>query len=984
MPVNKFRNASTIFLASFLLVTLISASSSAQLYKYETERLRLIYYGKAFSYLVPHVVSCYENALSYHQKFFDYTPSDKVTLFMHDFSDYNNAGASTAPWNKISLAIAPASYVFETTPANERINATLNHEIVHLAAGDKASGSDNFFRSIFFGKVYETSENPLTILYGYLTSPRRSASRWYHEGIAVFMETWMAGGLGRSQGPWDEMVFRTKVRDSSRIYDLVGLETEASKVDFQVGVNAYLYGTRFMGYLANEYGPEKLIDWVDRKAGSKAFYIAQFKKVYGLSMEDAWQNWIDWEYKFQEDNLAAIREYPVTSTRPLVAEALGSVSQTFYDKNLNELIMAVNYPGQIPYIGAINIETGRMRKICGVKGPALYFVASLAYDEKSKTLFYTTDNNDWRDICSVNVGSGKKKMLQKDARIGDLAFCEADSSLWGVRHSFGISTIVRIPYPYDKWNMIYALPYGKDVYDIDVSSDGKMLSGGLAEINGRQTLVLFDVDSLLNGNTSADTLYDFGNSIAANFVFSDHSDCLYGSSYYTGVSNIFRFDLAHDSMEALSNCETGFFRPVPWRNDSLLIVEYAGAGFIPSAITEHPLEDINPINYLGHALTEKYPQLKDWILAPPSSVNLDTMKIDTTDYHSFWHMKLASAYPIVEGYGNYVAWGGRLNFQSPEGLHETDISISYTPYDALDGDERLHVNWNYQHGGWKLSSSHNAADFYDLFGPTKTSRKGNSLQVSYTKSLIYDSPKNMNLVLTLTGYNNLEVLPEYQNVSTSSDKFATGRISLNYSYLQASLGAVDYEKGISWQLVSMNTSVSQTLFPKVHTNLDLGVPLPIKHSSLWLRSSAGYADGDRLEPFANFFFGGFGNNYVDYQTEKRYRQYYSFPGVELNEIGGTNYVKTMLEWPLPPLRFRHLGTPSFYASWARLALFTSGIYTNIDSKIFDSRVANVGGQIDFRLTFLSHLNLTLSTGYARAFEKGYQPADEFMFSVKVL
>ncbi len=973
-----------IALFSLILAVLFCTTSQAQLYKYETERLRLIYYGKAFAYLVPHVVSCYENALTYHQKFFDYQPSEKVTLFMHDFSDYNNAGASTAPWNKISLAIAPASYVFETTPANERVNATLNHEIVHLVAGDKASGSDKFFRSIFRGKVYETNENPLTILYSYLTSPRRSASRWYHEGIAVFMETWMAGGLGRAQGPWDEMVFRTKVRDSSRIYDLVGLESEASRVDFQVGVNAYLYGTRFMSYLTHEYGPEKLIEWVNRTPGSKAYFMSQFKKVYGLAMSDAWQNWIDWEFQFQNENLKFIRQYPITPARPLATKALGSVSQTIYDEELNELIAAVNYPGQIPYLAGINVSDGSVRKIGGIKGPALYYVASLAYDKKSKTLFYTTDNNDWRDICSINLKTGKKETHQKDARIGDLSYCESDSSLWGVRHSLGISAIVKIPFPYDKWNKVYALPYGRDVYDIDISSDGKKLSAGLAEINGRQTLILFEVDSLLNGNTSAETLYDFGNSIAANFVFSDSGEYLYGSSYYTGVSNIFRYDFARDSMEALSNCETGFFRPVPWRSDSLLIIEYTGGGFLPGAIAEQPLEDINPVNYLGHALTEKYPQLKDWILSPPSSVNLDTMKIDTSDYHSFWHMRLANAYPVVEGYGDYVGWGGRFNFRSPEGQHETDITVSYSPHSAIDQEERLHVNWNYQHGSWKFNASHNAADFYDLFGPTKTSRKGNSLQVNYTKPLVYDSPKNMNLVFDITGYNNLEVLPEYQNVSTSSDKFATGRISLNYSNLETSLGAVDYEKGVSWQLVSTNTYVTKTLFPKVHTNLDFGFPLPLNHSSIWLRTSAGYAEGDRSEPFANFYFGGFGNNYVDYQSEKRYRRHYSFPGVELNEIGGTNYFKALLEWSLPPLRFRHLGTPSLYADWARLALFTTGIHTNFDSKEFDSQLLNAGGQVDFRLSFLSHLNLTLSAGYARAFEKGNRPADEFMFSVKVL
>jgi hypothetical protein len=985
----RFR-LSKYFNTAFLTIVVLTCApwflseTKAQLFKYETERLRLVYYGKAFAYVVPYVARCYENALSYHTEFFDYKPTDKVTLFLHDFSDYNNAGASTAPFNKISLAIAPASYVFETTPANERVNATLNHEVVHLVASDKPSGSDGFFRSIFFGKVYETNENALTILYSYLTSPRRSASRWYHEGIAVFMETWMAGGLGRAQGPWDEMVFRTKVRDSSRIYDLVGLESEASKVDFQVGVNAYLYGTRFMSYLAHEYGPEKLIEWVNRKPGSRGYFIGQFKKVYGISMEDAWGNWIKWEFDYQNRNLDSVRVYPITTARPLSGKALGSVSQMFFDEELNELILAVNFPGEIPYIGAINLETGQIRKICGIKGPALYFVTSLAYNKRKKTLFYTTDNNDWRDICEVNVITGKQKMHQKDTRIGDLSFCEADSSLWGVRHSFGISTIVRIPYPYDKWNMIYALPYGKDVYDVDISSDGRRLSAGLAEISGRQTLISFPVDSLINGSTYADTLFDFGNSIAANFIYSDSGNYLYGSSYYTGVSNIFRYDFERDSMEALSNCETGFFRPFPYRNDSVIIIEYTGEGFVPSVIAEQVLEDINPIRYLGNVLTEKYPQLRDWILSPPSSVDLDTLKIDTTAYHSFWHMKLANAYPIVEGYGDYVAWGGRLNFQSPEGLQETNISVSYTPQKALREDERFHINWTYSYGSWELGASHNAADFYDLFGPTKSSRRGNSARISYTKSLVYDSPKSMNLVFSLTGYNNLEVLPEYQNVSTSSDKFAVGKISWKYSNLQASLGAVDYEKGITFQMVSTNTFVSKSFFPKVHSTFDFGFPLPIKHSSLWLRSAAGAADGDRFEPFANFFFGGFGNNYVDFQHEKQYRHYYSFPGVELNELGGRSFVKSTLEWSLPPLRFRHLGTPTLYATWARLALFTSALYTNPDNAQYDSRVGNLGAQIDFRLTFLSHLNLTISSGYARAFEKGFKPSDEFMFSVKLL
>ena len=86
------------------------------------------------------------------------------------------------------------------------------------------------------------------------------------------------------------------------------------------------------------------------------------------------------------------------------------------------------------------------------------------------------------------------------------------------------------------------------------------------------------------------------------------------------------------------------------------------------------------------------------------------------------------------------------------------------------------------------------------------------------------------------------------------------------------------------------------------------------------------------EPFANFFFGGFGNNYVDHADEKRYREYYAFPGVDLNEIGGRNFLKSTVELNLPPWRFQRVGRPGFYATWMRPALFVTGLATNLDDQ----------------------------------------------------
>jgi hypothetical protein len=158
----------------------------------------------------------------------------------------------------------------------------------------------------------------------------------------------------------------------------------------------------------------------------------------------------------------------------------------------------------------------------------------------------------------------------------------------------------------------------------------------------------------------------------------------------------------------------------------------------------------------------------------------------------------------------------------------------------------------------------------------------------------------------------------------------------------------------------------------------------LDHSPVWVRSSAGYSYGDRDVPFANFYFGGFGNNWIDHLDVKRYRDYYSFPGVDLNAIGGTNYGRLMLEWILPPARFARLGVTSAYLRWARLSLFSTGLVTNMESIADRREVADLGAQLDLRLVTFSLMESTFSLGYAMAFEEKQRMSREFMISLKLL
>lgn len=351
-------------------------------------------------------------------------------MLLHDLYDYGNAGAGTAPRNFVAMAIAPLSYAFETAPGSERMYATMNHELVHIVTLDQAAGSDALFRKTFQGKILETEDNPLTILYGYLSTPRRSSPRWYREGIAVFLETWMTGGQGRALGGYDEMVFRAMVADERPFYDHVGIEAEGTQVDFQVGVNAYLYGTRFMTYLALTYGPEKVVGWSARGKGSEAYFAEQFRTVFGLPLGKAWQDWIAFEREWQSDNLAAVRRKPVTPFRPLTAQAVGSVSRAHYDRAARSLFAAINFPGQVAYLARIDLDSGQIEMLKEVKGSTLFDICALAFDPSKKssstpptrcggaTSARTTSGRAPRGRCSTMRGSATSPSTVPTGRCG--------------------------------------------------------------------------------------------------------------------------------------------------------------------------------------------------------------------------------------------------------------------------------------------------------------------------------------------------------------------------------------------------------------------------------------------------------------------------------------------------------------------------------------------------------------------------------------
>ncbi len=985
MPSHSRRLKRWLRLAPALLAfSCFPSAASAQLTRTDTPDVQIIYVAGPEGFLVPYAVRTAINSLRFQKKLFGFEPSDKVSVLVLDLEDSGNASATAVPRNMVTVQIAPLSFAFETIAANERMNTIMNHELVHVATMDQAAGRDRFFRKLFAGKVVPVADQPESILYFYLTSPRVAAPRWYHEGSAVFVDTWMAGGIGRAQSGYDEMVFRAMVKDKTPFYDPLGLVSEGTKIDFQLQINSYLYGTRFMTWLARHYSPEKVVGWLSRRDGSRAYYATQFRAVFGTTIEQAWAAWVKDEQAFQLANLEAIRKYPITPTEDITKRSLGSVSRAYYDPASKQLYAAFNYPGVVAHIGAIHTDTGQVERIVPIKGPVIYTVTSLAFDAEAHALYYTTDNGSWRDLMRLDPKTGHAERLQKDARIGDLSFDKADKTLWGIRQLNGVCTLVRMTAPYREWKQVYTWPYGTVVYDLDVSPDGTRVSASFGEIDGKQDVRVMATDALERGDPTPVARFDFGPSVPNNFVFSPDGKYLYGSAYYSGVSNIFRYDLATGKVDAVSNTETGFFRPVPLGDDRLIVFRYTGTGFLPARVDAHPVDDVSPITFLGERLAAEHPVVQSWNVGSPASIPYDTMEKTTAPYRLFRSLSHESLYPVVQGYKSSPAVGVRLNFSDPVQLNRVALSASYSPDSGLPAEERVHLRGEYQRYDWRGRAEWNNADFYDLFGPTKVGRKGYVVGLGHHNTLLYDEPRRLDLDVNADFSGNLDRLPQYQNIAVIVDHLFTMDATLAYHDIRNSLGSVDDETGVRWEVDGQGYYVDGKFIAQVRAGYDRGFALPVGHSSVWFRESGGFSPTDRSEPFANFFFGGFGNNYVDHGDEKRYRDYYSFPGVDLNEIGGRNFLKSTVEWNLPPWRFRRAGTPGFYVTWMRPALFVTGLATDLDDAAVRRKAIDAGGQLDFRFSALSALDMTLSIGGAVAFEDGQRPRNEAMISLKVL
>ena len=207
-------------------------------------------------------------------------------------------------------------------------------------------------------------------------------------------------------------------------------------------------------------------------------------------------------------------------------------------------------------------------------------------------------------------------------------------------------------------------------------------------------------------------------------------------------------------------------------------MRFSSKGLTPVRFPYKEITDCESVEYLGQKAYENNPRLASLAhlgentALPAFSEVYDSIK----PYRHIKEMAFQGAYPDISGFTDATAWnnvtpvlGYHITFTDPLGFSSIDLSVGASPWSNNPWKNRFHAAVEYKLKAWNFHASWNKTDFYDLFGPTRTSRRGYNIGLSYEREYTMQPPFKWHWGASVNAYGDMDALPMYQNVSVGND-----------------------------------------------------------------------------------------------------------------------------------------------------------------------------------------------------------------------
>ena len=230
-----------------------------------------------------------ENAYELLGKQLDQRPSEVVEILIADDSDFANGWAFAVPYDTVRLFATAPDDMSALGDYDDWLNELITHEYTHILHVDNVSGLPALLNKVL----------------GKTAVPNQWQPRWILEGLAVAMETAHTSG-GRLRSSQFDMYMRADVLE----HHFAGLDQMSGAPRRFPGANLwYLYGSEFISYINDTYGPNVFAAVADDYGAQVVPWgiNRSIRRVTGRTYEelyDGWQKTLEQRYGAQAAEIA--------------------------------------------------------------------------------------------------------------------------------------------------------------------------------------------------------------------------------------------------------------------------------------------------------------------------------------------------------------------------------------------------------------------------------------------------------------------------------------------------------------------------------------------------------------------------------------------------------------------------------------------------------------------------------------------------------
>lgn len=264
-----------------------------------------------------------------------WTPEGRTHIVVTDTTDLANGWATAYFRKTITVFAVSPDDVSELSDFDDWLWGLILHEYTHVLHMDTMSGLPRLVNRIF-GQVWV---------------PNSIQPTWVLEGMAIHSETRFTTA-GRNRASYYDMILRTSaLQDRLQRLD----EISSAPIPFPHGSIPYLYGSRFLWWLANRYGEDNL-RFMTADYGNRMipFGVSQSARMsFGRDLDELYGEWVRHERAQAGRVRDRVLARGLREGRPLVSMA----ETTFYP------VFHPTRPGELLYVGHDGHSPNALRRL---------------------------------------------------------------------------------------------------------------------------------------------------------------------------------------------------------------------------------------------------------------------------------------------------------------------------------------------------------------------------------------------------------------------------------------------------------------------------------------------------------------------------------------------------------------------------------------------------------------------------------------------